>query len=132
MVRVEEKDVYNALLEYAGEGGPFKIGKAQVQVSLKPQDTHIGDSPDFILWLEVSVKIFAQNLKVRVPLPIEAEARGINYALEDLRKFVEREKFPIELPMLVVASKGYANMDRTAKLPVHFKIKQIPVRLLKY
>lgn len=132
MVRVEEKDVYNALLKYAGEGEQFKIGKAQVQVSLKPQDTHIGDSPDFILWLVVSLKIFAQNLKVQVPLPIEAEGEGISHALEDLRKFVEREKFPIELPMLVVASKGYGNKDRTAKLPVHFKIKQIPARLLEY
>jgi len=132
MVRVAEKDVYNALLQYAGEAEPCKIGKAQVQVSLKPLDTHIGDSPDFILWIVVSVKIFAQNLKVQIPLPIEAEGRGITYALEDLQKFIEREKYPIELPMLVVASKGYANMERTAKLPVNFKIKQIPARLLKY
>lgn len=132
MVRVEEKDVYNALLECAGKGEPFKIGKAEVQVHLNPQDTHIGDSPDFILWLIVSMKIFAQNLKVRIPIPIEAEGRGINYALEDLEKFVKREHFPIELPMLVVASKGYDNKERTAKLPVYFKIKQIPARLLKY
>lgn len=132
MVRLDEKEVYNALLECAGKGEPFKVGKAEVQVRLNPQDTHIGDSPDFVLWLTVSIGIFAQNLRVRIPIPIEAESRGIKYALEDLEKLVEREKFPIELPMLVVASQGYDNKERTAKLPVHFKIKQIPSRLLEY
>jgi len=132
MVRVEEREVYRALVEHTGEGNPFKIAKAEIQISMRAQDTHIGDSPDFILWLVVSLKIFAQNLKIEIPLPVEAEGRGINYALEDLQKFIERERYPVELPMLVVASKGYANMERTAKLPVKFNIKQIPARLLKH
>ena len=132
MVRVKERDVYRSLLEYKGKSEPLKIGKAEVQVQLNPQDTHIGDSPDFILWLDVSVKIFAQNLRVRVPIPIEAESGGLHDALEDFQKFVERENFPIQLPMLVVSSKGYANMEQKAKLKTCFNIKQIPVRLLEY
>lgn len=131
MVRLEERIVHNALLKCAGGGIPFKIGEAEVQVQLDPRDTHIGDSPDFILWLVVSMKIFAQNIRVKIPIPIEAEEGGLSCALEDLEKFIEREHFPIELPMLVLASKGYSTAERNAKLPVNFKIKQIPSRLLE-
>lgn len=132
MVRVKEEDVYAALLKYAGRGESFKIGKAEIQLSLKPQDIHIGDSPDFILWLEVSLKLFAQNLRVRVPIPVEAEEGGFDKALEDLKKFIEREHYPLEIPMLVVAAKGYNALEQSGKLPVQFMIKQIPVRLLEY
>ncbi len=132
MVGVKEEDVYNALLKCAGRGEPFEVGKAGIQVSLQPQDIHIGDSPDFILWLEVSLRLFAQNLRVKIPIPVEAEGKGINEALEDLEKFIERGNYPLEFPMLVVAAKGYNTLEQTGKLPVQFMIKQIPVRLLKY
>ena len=132
MVRVKEEDVYAALIKYAGKGELFKIGKAEIQVSLQPQDTHIGDSPDFILWLEVSLKVFEQNLIVKVPIPVEAEAGGIDKALEDLNKFVKRGHYPLEIPMLVVATKGFRASEQYEKLPVHFMIKQIPERLLDY
>lgn len=132
MVRVKEEDVYAALIKYAGKGELFKIGKSEIQVSLRPQDTHIGDSPDFILWLEVSLKVFEQNLRVKVPIPVEAEVGGIDKALEDLDKFVKRGHHPLEIPMLVVATKGFRSSEQHEKLPVHFMIKQIPERLLDY
>ena len=132
MVGVREKEVYNALLKHAARGGPFKVGKVEIQVSLQPQDIHIGDSPDFILWLEVSLRLFAQDFRVKIPIPIEAEGTGIDRALEDLEKFIERGNYPIDLPMLVVAAKGYNALDRLGKLPVRFIVKQIPMRLLEY
>ena len=132
MVGVKEKEVHNALLKCAGKGDPFNIGKAEIQMSLQPQDIHIGDSPDFILWLEVSLRLFSQNLRVKIPIPIEAEGKGIYKALEDLEKFIERGNYPLEIPMLVVATKGYDALEQPGKLPVNFMIKQIPVRLLKY
>jgi len=132
MVRVREKDVYGALLKYAGKGEPFKVGKAKIQVSLQPQDIHVGNSPDFILWLKVSLRLFAQDLKIKIPIPIEAEARGMDEALEDLKKFIERSKHSIELPMLVIAAKGYKTSKQAGKLPIQFIVKQIPIRLLEY
>ena len=132
LVRVKEEDVYATLIKYAGKGERFKIGKAEIQVSLQPQDIHIGDSPDFILWLEVSLKVFEQNMIVKVPIPVEAEAGGIDKALEDLNKFVKRGHYPLEVPMLVVATKGFRASEQHEKLPVHFMIKQIPERLLDY
>lgn len=132
MVGVREEDVYNALLKCAGRGELFKVGKAEIQASLQPQDIHIGDSPDFILWFEVSLRIFAQKLRVKIPIPIEAEGKGIDEALEDLEKFIERGNYPIELPMLVVAARGYNALERPGKLPVRFMVKQIPMRLLEY
>lgn len=132
MVKVNEEYVYSALLKYAGKSKPIKVGDAEVKVCLHPQDIHLRDSPDFILWLEVSLTLFAQDLTVRVPIPIEAEAGGLVQALDDLKKFIERGKYPILLPMLVVATKGFMDTEEVNKLPVKFFIKQIPERLLKY
>jgi len=132
MVRVKEEEVWATLLKYAWKGKPFEAGKTEIQVSLQPQDTHIGDSPDFILWLKVSLRLFAQNLRVEIPIPVEAETKGIDEALKDLKKFIERGNYPLRLPMLVIAAKGYSTMVQSANLPVRFMIKQIPVRLLEY
>ena len=130
MAGVTEKEVHAALLKCAGKGEAFKIGKVEVQVSLEPQDIHVGDSPDFILWLDVALRIFAQNLEVRIPIPVEAEKAGIEAAVEDLDKFSERGHYPAKIPMLVVAEGGYSSLERLRSLPVQFRIRQIPVRLL--
>jgi hypothetical protein len=70
-------------------------------------------------------------MKLRAPLPFEAEKGGIyGGALEDLRKSVERERCPIELPMLVVAESGYESTHGKHHVPVKFSITQVPIRLL--
>jgi len=130
MPSVEEKAVSDALLKYKGTR-EFDIGNAHVAFSLNPADIHDVDSPDFIFWVEISMRVFGQDLKLRIPLPFEAEKGGIyGGALEDLRKFVEREHYPIELPMLVVAESGYENTEEKHSIPVRFSVTQVPVRVL--
>jgi len=130
MAGVTERQVYDALSRWAGKSGPFKIGKAELQITLSPQDTHVGDSPDCILWFDAVVKIFAQELRIRIPIPIEAEKAGLEAAVEDLDKFCKRGHFPAEIPMLVVAEEGYSSLKKTSNMLTDFRIKQIPVRLL--
>ena len=130
MAGVTERQVYDALSRWAGNSEPFKIGNAELQVTLAPQDTHVGDSPDCILWFDAAVKIFAQELRIRIPIPIEAEKTGLEAAVEDLHKFCNRGHFPAEIPMLVVAEEGYSSLKKTSTMLTDFRIKQIPVRLL--
>ena len=131
MVEVNEKEVYHALLKYKGTG-KVDIGGADISVALNPVDIHEVDSPDCILWVDISLKLIGQNLKLRIPIPVEAEKGGIyGGALEDLKKFVERRKYSIEIPMLVIAEAGYNTTEQSESLPVRFRISQIPVRLLK-
>lgn len=130
MPKVDEDKIYNALLKYKGSAR-VNINDAEISVSLNPVDIHNTDSPDFLFWVDLSMKLFGQELKVRLPIPVEAEKGGIyGGALDDLRKFVEREKYPIELPMLVIAEAGYETKEQKESFPVNFKISQIPVRLI--
>jgi len=130
MVEVNEKEVYHALLKYKGTG-KVNIGEAEVCVDLNPVDIHKVDSPDFILWVNISLKLIGQDLRLRIPIPVEAEKGGIyGGALEDLKKFVERRKYSIEIPMLVIAEMGYDTREQNESLPVQFTISQMPVRLL--
>lgn len=70
-------------------------------------------------------------MNISIPIPIEAEKVGSFAAMEDLKKFVSREKFAIEMPMLVVAESGFGSREEKAAFPVRFLVNQIPVRLLK-
>ena len=130
MAGVTERQVYDALSQWTGNSDHFKIGKTELQVTLTSQDTHIGDSPDCILWFDIDVKIFSQDLKIRIPIPIEAEKAGLKAAVEDLDKFCDRGHFRAEIPMLVVAEEGYSSKRKTSKIVTEFKIKQVPVRLM--
>lgn len=131
MVEVDEKEVYHAFLKYKGTG-KVDIGGAEISVTLNPVDIHKVDSPDCILWVKLSIRVMGQNLKLKIPIPVEAEKGGIyGGALEDLRKFVERKKYLVEIPMLVVAEAGYDTREQSEILPVKFIISQIPVRLIK-
>ncbi|MFZ3059106.1 MAG: hypothetical protein WA102_05125 [Candidatus Methanoperedens sp.] len=135
MPEVNEKHVYNALLKYKGSGKlDIKDAEkdAEIILHLNPIDIHTTDSPDYLLWIDISLKLFGQNLAVKIPIPVEAEKGGIyGGALEDLKKFVERRNYPIELPMLVIAEAGYDTTEQKETFPVKFKISQIPVRLLE-
>jgi hypothetical protein len=129
MAEVNEEKIYNSLLKFKGNK-QVSIGEAEVDLSINPTDIHNIDSPDYLLWLNISIKLYGQELKVRVPVPVEAEKGGIyGGALEDLRKFVERKKYPIEIPMLVIAEAGFETTTQTEPFPVKFTINQIPVRL---
>jgi hypothetical protein len=131
MPEVNERKVYNALLKYKGSG-KIQIENVDIILSLDPIDIHSVDSPDCLLWVNISLKLFGQDVKIKVPVPVEAEKGGISGgALDDLKKFVEREKYPIELPMLVIAEAGYDTREQKETLPVKFTISQIPVRLLE-
>jgi hypothetical protein len=130
MPEVRERDVCNALLRYKGSG-KINIGEAEISISLTPVDNHNADSPDCLLWVDLSLKLFGQDLKLKIPIPVEAEKIGLNCAIEDLEKLIEREKFPIEMPMLVIAESGFDNSERKGVFPVRFVINQIPIRLLK-
>lgn len=137
MPRIREEEVYNIFLKKIKGDVLAKIKDVDVCVKFRPEDVHTYDSPDIILWLEVDFKIFGENFNVKVPIPIEVEEIGIKGAQEDLDKFIDREKYNIELPMIVVGghSFDYKLVDRKdgekLKLPVSFKVREIPERILR-
>jgi len=132
MPRVNETEVYDALLRYTGEAR-VNVGNTQVNIRLRPSDIHAVDSPDCLLWVCITFTLFGQEVELKVPIPIEAEKGGIaGGALEDLEKFVAREKYPIEIPMVVVAESGYQARKQEEKFRVRFSINQVPVRALHH
>jgi hypothetical protein len=130
MPEVREKEVHKSLLKLKGEK-TISIGKTEILVSLNPVDVHGVGRPDHILWFESTMKIFGQSLELRIPIPIEDEKNGIDEAIEDLNAFVERKKYNIEIPMLVISEAGYAKREELRNFPTKFLISQIPVRRLK-
>lgn len=131
MPEVREDDIYNSLLKFKGKSEVVKIGKTEIVLSLTPEDTHKFDRPDSILWVEMSMKLFGQNLKLKVPIPVEGEKHSIKDAMEDLEEFIKRGKYPIEMPMLVIAEAGYEKREERKSFPVKFIITQFPLRRLK-
>src|SRR4051812_2162816 len=101
MPPVDESKVFNALLAFRGQG-IVALGDQELVVEVEPIDNHSGDSPDFFLWIKLSFAIFGQQVQVRLPIPVEAEKGGIDGgALDDLKKFLERRRHVLQLPMLV-------------------------------
>lgn len=131
MPEVKEEEVYSALLNFRGKSKVVKIGKAEIISSLTPENTHKLGRPDSILWIEISLRLFRQNLRIKVPIPVEAEKHGIGDAMEDLEDFIKRSKYPIEMPMLVIAQAGYEKREERRTFPVKFIITQVPIRRLK-
>ena len=131
MPEVKESEIYNALLKYKGTE-TFKIGNADVILSLNRRDTHKKDRPDSILWIEITLKIFGTKVEVRLPIPIEGEKPGLREAIEDLNAFIERGHYLIEMPMIVVSEAGYGKEEvPPKKFATKFTVKQIPIRRLK-
>lgn len=130
MPEVREDKIYSALLRFKDTKG-VKIGKADITLSLDPKDVHKFDRPDSVLWINISLKIFGQNLKMKIPIPVEGEKRGIEEAMEDLNEFISRRNYPIEIPMLVIAEAGYYKREVKKDFPTRFVITQIPVRRLE-
>jgi len=122
--KVDEQKVFTELLKYRLDGR-VTSEHASVQLRLRPLDNHAGDSPDFLLWVELEFEIFSRPVKLAVPIPIEAEKGGIDGgALDDLRKFVDRRKHVIELPMIVVSEAGYASKTQLEQCATRFTISQ--------
>lgn len=129
MTRVHEEDVHDALLRYAGEE-TVEIGDGEVDIEITPVDIHTIDSPDSIIWVKLNIEMFSERFRVKIPLPVEAEAAGLDHAKEDLEKFIQRENYIAELPMLIVAEKGFDSDDESVKQRVSYNLEQIPERLL--
>lgn len=129
MTRVQEEDVHDALLRYAGEE-TVEIGDGEVDIEITPVDIHTIDSPDSILWLKLKLEMFSEEFRVKIPLPVEAEAAGLDHAKEDLEKFIHRENYVAELPMLIVAEKGFNGDEESVKQRISYNLDQIPERLL--
>lgn len=130
MPDVLETEVHEALLRFSGEDS-VRIGEAKVEICLTPLDVHTVGRPDGILWLDASLRIFEQDLRLRIPIPIEAEKNGIPSAMEDLEGFVDRGEYAMEIPMLVVSEAGYGERDEQRMFPVKFRLTQIPLRRIK-
>jgi hypothetical protein len=129
MTRVYEEDVHDALLRYAGEE-TVEIGDGEVDIEITPVDIHTIDSPDSIVWVKLNLEMFSERFRVKIPLPVEAEAAGLDHAKEDLEKFIQRENYIAELPMLIVAEKGFDSDEESVKQRVSYNLEQIPERLL--
>jgi len=129
MTRVYEEDVHEAILRYAGEE-TVEIGDGEVDIEITPVDIHTIDSPDSIVWLKLNLEMFSEQFRVKIPLPVEAEAAGLDHAKEDLEKFIQRENYIAELPMLIVAEKGFDSDEESVKQRVSYNLEQIPERLL--
>jgi len=132
MPRIKEEEIYNIFLRKIKGKSSSTVKDASVTINFRPEDIHSFDSPDMILWLEVNFKIFGENFTVKVPIPVEAEETGISNAREDLDKFIERERYILELPMIVVGGHGFDyKLVEGKKLPVTFKVREIPERILR-
>ena len=101
-----------------------------IELKLEVQDNHRRDSPDAVLDLRITIHHpRLPAMKVRVPIPIEGEVAGISAAKEDLRKFAEREHFPVHLPMLVIGgSGGCGHSTGEVKMKTKVSIDMIPYR----
>ncbi|MCK4735391.1 MAG: hypothetical protein KAT65_23260 [Methanophagales archaeon] len=125
---ITEDDFYNILLKEK-ERGNIKIVTEKIEVI---PNYKLKDSPDFVLKIKLKMSIFSRNLGIEVPIPIELEKVGMKEALKDLRKFIEREKFELILPMLIVSEKKILSREEEGKLKTRLKLKQIPEREVKW
>ena len=122
---MKEDDLYDILLREKS-----KINIVLDDLEIIP-NYKLQDSPDFVLRIILRLSLLSQDFKMEIPLPLELEKVGISEALEDLQKFITREKFSLSLPMLVVSDKNIIKSEEGGKIRVDFKIKQIPERLVR-
>ena len=122
---ITEEEFYKVLLK---EKENSKINIFLEDVEVVP-NYKLKDSPDFVLKVRLKLSFLSQDLYMKIPLPIELEKGGIYQALEDLRKFVEREKFYLTLPMLIVSDKNSVIRKEERKMKTYFELIQVPYRL---
>lgn len=125
---ITEDEFYNILLKEK-EKNNIKVITKDIEII---PNYKLKDSPDFVLIIKLRMNIFSQDFNIEVPLPIEIEKVGLNKAKDDLEKFVNREKFELILPMLIVSEKEILTEEKPRKLKTTFKLKQIPERAVKW
>ena len=119
---ISEDEFYAKLLEKK-KNGELKVKIEDIEIV---PNYKLRDSPDIVLILKLKLNLFSRDYDIEIPIPIEVEKVGLNSALEDLKKFVEREHFKLLLPMLVISEKGFMSDEKERYLKTKFKIKQIP------
>jgi hypothetical protein len=136
-VKISDSQLYAVLANLLDGTGVATIhprnaqsNEFEIRIATEVHDNHRGDSPDVILWLNLEiVNPRLPVLKLRIPVPMEGERAGIGAAIEDLRKFADRQHFALKLPMLVVGGDGNpARSSQTVSLPAKVEITQVPYR----
>jgi hypothetical protein len=124
---MKEDEFYNILLRKKEKG---EINVALENIEIIP-NYKLTDSPDFVLKIRLKLSLLSQTFEVEIPIPIEIEKVGIDEALIDLQKFIEREKFGLILPMFIVSEKRILTQEKEEKMKTMFKLRQIPYRMVK-
>jgi len=124
---IKEAELYDVLLR---DKENKKINITLEDVEIVP-NYKLKESPDFVLEIRLRLSLLSQAFEIEIPIPIELEKAGIEKAIADLQKFIEREKFSLILPMLIVSKKGIITQEEGGKIKTKFKLKQIPYRLVK-
>jgi hypothetical protein len=137
-VKIDDSQLYAILAGLLDGEGTVQVtpknsqaAAYSVQIGIEVHDNHRGDSPDAVLHVAVTIDHpLLPKLNLHIPLPVEGEKAGIGAALEDLRKFSERDHFPQKLPMLVVGGAGNpARRSQQTRILAKFEIIQIPYRV---
>jgi len=126
---LNEDELYSLLLE---EKRQKHIKIRVVDIDIDP-NYKIPDSPDFILIIKLKLKleIFSREFDIRIPIPIELEKVGADPkkenwgALEDLRKFIERKRRVLEIPMIVISKYYRASFIKYVDLKTRIKVIQM-------
>lgn len=132
LTKIKEEKVHKAILDQIAGEESIEISDTEINLEIDSIDVHGKDSPDIILWINVSFEIFNRKQDLRIPLPVEAEAGGISSAVEDLDKFVDRNNYEMELPMPVIGGKGTSSKKIKKPMPVTYRLSQIPERYIDY
>ena len=124
---MKEDELYGVLLR---EKKNNKINITLEDIEIIP-NYKLKDSPDFVLKIRLKLSLLSQDFEMEIPLPLELEKVGIDQALLDLQKFIEREQFSLTLPMLIISDKKIVTQEEERKIKTIFKLRQIPHRLVK-
>lgn len=124
---INEDKFYYVLLREKENG---KINVKEKDIEIIP-NYKLKDSPDFVLKIKLELLLLSETFDIEIPIPIELEKVGLEEALADLEKFIEREKYVLILPMFIVSEKGILKNKINGKFATTFKLKQIPYRLVR-
>lgn len=84
--------------------------------------------PDIVLWIDMSVRIFEEKARVRVPVLIELEKTGLNSAKEDFERFFDQPE--IETTAVVLggdkAIRSWEGKTEPYDTKIVLHIRQIP------
>jgi hypothetical protein len=76
--------------------------------------------PDALIWVELELPVLGVPVKLKVPILVEAEEAGMDAAKDDYELFFQRKE--IEIPMVVVGSKGARRKTKQSKTQARVNI----------